>query len=719
MPEIIEGTVDRIRFANSDSGWAVLGMLNGRDRFAAVGDLAGIEPGAALELEGEWKKSSHGVQFETTSYKKLRPSSALGILRFLSGINGVGWHSAKRLVDQWGEKTLQRIEEGPNAAAEVPGIGPARSPAIFEAVVSRTRRDNVLMELQSLGIGGALAGKVIDWAGEGDAVPRVKADPFALRELDGVGFTTADQVAGRLGIRCHDPRRLDAGIVYALEQAALKGHCCLPFDELVASTSKLLEVTRDRIPPRIERLLGEGDAGEVWLGKLLANDSGIYDARLWYAEDLVARRVCELLAEPVEPVAVVDDPDGIELSEEQRTAVDLALGSKFFILTGGPGTGKTTMTRAIVRSLEAAELRLALASPTGRAASRLAEATGVSASTIHRLLEFHPFEGFRRNRHNPLTCDVLILDEVSMLDVYLAGRLLEAVPDECRVLFVGDADQLPSVGPGRILCDLIESGKVPTARLTTIFRQAEASHIVRSAHRVNRGELPEAGTDPASNDLFISLADDPKDAADILIETVVDRIPVVMGFGHQDIQVLTPMKKGVLGTIELNRRLRDRLNPRGEKILTGKFRIGDRVMQTRNNYDLDVMNGEVGRIVAHDRKERQVYVEICGGVKAYGSTDLFDLELAYACTIHKSQGSEYPCVVIALHRYHFKLLQRDLLYTALTRGKELAVIIGGKRALACAVRTIGGNSRFTGLTRRLTEEDEGKDEVRSHVDLAA
>lgn len=699
MPEVtVEGTVDRIRFSNPETGWAVLGMLNGRKRFAAVGELAGVEPGETLELSGEWKDSTYGVQLAATQYRKVRPTSALGIIRFLSAINGVGWHSAKLLVDHWGEQTLEKLEEGPNAAAEIAGIGATRAPAIYRAVTERTRRDNVLMELQSLGVGAALAGKILQWAGEEAAVSRVKADPYGLRELDGVGFLTADQIAGRLGVQCHDSRRIDSGIVYALEKASEAGHCCLPYGELAASTSKLLEITKDRVAPRIDRLLELGR-------ELKENESGIFHVRAWHAEERLASRARLLLEASAEPIPFVEDPDGIELSDEQRAAVDLALGSKFFILTGGPGTGKTTITRAIVRSFLASEMTLELASPTGRAAQRLQEATGQPAATIHRLLEYHPFEGFRRDRDNPLACEVLIVDEVSMLDVYLAGRLLDAVEDNCRVIFVGDADQLPSVGPGRVLCDLIESRRVPTARLTKIFRQAETSHIIRSAHRINRGELPEAGTDPDQNDLFISLCEDPNDAARILIETVTDRIPAVMGFDPKtEIQVLTPMKtKGVLGTRALNERLRDLLNPTGQRILKGKFRLGDRVMQMKNNYRLWVMNGETGIIAGHDEKEKRVYVQFNGDLKDYKYSEVFEMDLAYACTIHKSQGSEYPCVVIALHRYHHVLLQRDLFYTAVTRAKKLAVIIGDARSIARAVRTVGGNSRHTGLTRRLLQ----------------
>ena len=723
----LEGVLERVVFANEENAWCVvrLSVAGQRDAVTAVGNLLGVQPGESLRLTGSWVQDpKYGRQFRVASYLTVAPATLGGIEKYLGSglIRGIGKGLAARLVAAFGLATLEVIEGQPERLREVEGIGPQRSTAIQRAWAEQREIKEVMIFLQSHGVATRHAIKIYKTYGP-QATRLVRENPYRLAsEVYGIGFKTADQIAAALGIPRDAPQRIEAGALHLLAAAADRGHLYLPRRQLVEEAGELLAATEPRqIEGALAALAANGQAVIEALPAAPADpaEAAVYLKALHTAEAGIAARVRTLLVQPPLPFEIDLDralewfarAERIALAPQQRQAVRAGLTRKVLVITGGPGTGKTTLVRGIVRILERKGQRVLLAAPTGRAAKRLAEATGGAAGTLHRLLEFDPrTRAFTRNRERPLAGDLLIVDEASMLDAPLAYHLLRAVPDDGRVILVGDVDQLPSVGPGRVLGDLIRSGAVEVVRLTEIFRQAERSLIVVNAHRLQQGQMPVLEAADSNGDFFFIERREPDEIVETIAQLVAKRIPASFGFDPvEQVQVLSPRNRGPLGTEALNARLRELLNPPGPEgserptLTRGghSLRVGDKVMQVRNNYDLEVWNGDLGRVAAIDEEEQVVRVAIDGREVAYDFAAVDELVLAYACSIHKSQGSEYPCVVIPLHTTHYLMLQRNLLYTAITRARRLVVLVGEPRALRIAVGNRRVRARFTRLAERL------------------
>ncbi|MCX7860234.1 MAG: ATP-dependent RecD-like DNA helicase [Chloroflexus sp.] len=724
MPQL-DGILERITFQSESDGYTVaqLRPTGKRHTVTIVGKLLGVQPGEQLILEGEWRDHpTHGRQFSVQRYHSRLPATIDGIRRYLGSglIKGVGPATAKRITETFGKYTLDVLEREPERLREVPGLGRKKAELIAEAWRAQQRIKDLMLLLQDLGLLTGVAVRIYKHYGD-DALRVVQQEPYRLAdEVDGVGFRTADAIAAGLGIARDDPRRIAAGLRFALGQASDDGHCYLPRRELVERAASLLTVTAEQVQAALAELLA---AGQLWRDTIVTaatpEQQPIYLPPLAFAEIGVANAIRRLLAQRSALAAHyapsrwelvfahLAERRGIDLSPQQRDAVRTALTSPVMLLTGGPGTGKTTSLRALVLLLRARGYRPLLAAPTGRAARRLSEATGIEARTIHRLLEYGPDGSFRRNAENPLDCDLLVIDEASMLDIVLANQLLKATPPGAHLVIVGDADQLPSVGPGRVLGDLIESGIVPRVHLDAIFRQAAGSGIAANARRINEGLLPVWG---GHDDFYFFAAETPERCAELTVELVVERIPRRFGYDpRRDIQVLSPTHKGIAGVAALNAALQAALNPPRPGVAEYRsgatiFRVGDRVIQQRNDYDRDVYNGDTGEVIAINAEEQTVVVRFEDGrAIRYSGLDLDDLALAYALSVHKSQGSEYPVVVLPLLMQHQPLLQRNLLYTAVTRARRLVVIIGDRRAIAAAVAAAEVERRYTGLGVRLRE----------------
>jgi exodeoxyribonuclease V alpha subunit len=715
----VDGTVERFVFRSEDTSWTVARFVTpAHELVTIVGELVGVQEGLPLRLRGQWVVDrKYGKQFKVSTYQLRSPETLVGIERFLGSglIPGIGAEMARRLVAKFGHETLEVIDRSPERLVEVPGIGASRAAKIAEAFAAQRHVQDVMVFLRGHGVSAAFAARIVKQYGK-DAINVVRANPYRLaHEVWGIGFRTADAIAEKLGIARDAPERLEAGLLHALETSAEDGHMHVPDDELIATAGELLGVAVDPLPAR----LGALEARRLVVRETLG-DRGPCTALPWayQAEVESAAALAELARTPGRGMALdlhaaihaFESVTGVTLADQQRRAVEAALTDKCVVITGGPGVGKTTIVKAIVHLSRLVHRKVGLAAPTGRAAKRLAEATEWEAMTIHRLLEYNPHEGgFVRNRQNPLEVDVLIIDEASMVDAQLFRAALAALSPGAQLVLVGDIDQLPSVGAGAVLGDVIASEAATVIRLTEIFRQAAQSKIVLSAHAINHGNIPDLSTPagPDTTDFYFIERDDPEAARATIVELVAERIPQRFGLGGlTDVQVLAPMHRGELGTAMLNRALQDRLNPGGEgitELARGEriYRRGDKVMQLKNDYDKAVFNGDIGVIATVNREDAILHVDFDGRSAKYERAELDQLSHAYAVSIHKSQGSEYPAVVIPLATQHYMMLQRSLLYTAVTRGKKLVVIVGSRRAVGLAVRNADAKRRYTWLAERV------------------
>ena len=746
MPEQISGVIERITFHNEDNGYCVLKVTvrGHREPVAVVGHAQQVIAGEYLTATGNWTTDrTHGLQFKADEIKTNPPHTAEGIAKYLGSgvVKGIGPRYAKRIVEAFGDKTLEVIDQSPTFLTQVKGIGAKLIEKIRKSWEEQRGSRAIMVFLQSYGIGTALAVRIYKEYGE-RAIEIIKHNPYRLStDIWGIGFHTADKIALNLGIPRDSEFRAQAAVRHVLKEASTDGHVGFPEELLREKAAELTQITPDAITSAIEqlRIIDEVVRDSIQAaskGTALTNDeqklldevtpatpeSLIFLKPLFFAEIGVARAI-RALAAGAHPLPAVNVEAAINWTEQkmtiafaksQRLAIEEAITRKVMVVTGGPGTGKTTIVRAIIEIFLAKSLRVLLCAPTGRAAKRLTESTGREARTIHRLLEFDAgMGGFRRGRENPLDVDLLVVDETSMVDMVLMNRLLQAVPPWACVVFVGDVDQLPSVGAGSVLTDLIESKTVAVARLTEVHRQAGSSWIVRAAHAVNRGEEPESAP-IGSGDFYFIEASDPTSIIGIIRQMVTDRIPKKFGFDpFRDVQVLTPQVKTELGVINLNRELQTALNSSSPSLpevkrLDTVFRSGDKVMQVQNNYNREVFNGDIGRVADVDTEDQTLLVEFEARRVEYDFNDLDELQLAYACSIHKSQGSEYPAVVIPVHTQHYTMLQRNLLYTAITRGRKLVVLVGSRKALWRAVTNMETKQRYSLLKWRLRAEEGGE-----------
>jgi exodeoxyribonuclease V alpha subunit len=723
----IEGILDRITFQNEENGYTVARLLDsGREKktVTVVGFLSGVPVGSTLSLTGTWiNDSRYGRQFKLLSYEIIKPNTINGIERYLGSglIRGIGPAYAARIVGRFGLQTLDILENDPDRLGEVAGLGKARVASIKKAWQEQKEIHRIMVFLQGHGISAAYAVKIFKTYGR-KALAVVKENPYRLAEdIWGVGFRIADSIALSLGVPANDPRRARAGLLFALDQAAGEGHCYLPSEKLLEQAEFLLKLTgKSEELPEQQDLYSDPELIRAQIksleaaDKIVAADDSIALAPIHFAEKGAAAKLLKLGAgSPLYDIKNVDQALAwasarleLELAPEQGEAIKAGLEHKVSVITGGPGTGKSTILKALLLVLSQKGIAVKLAAPTGRAAKRLAEACGREATTIHRLLEYDAaLRGFKRNRHNPLEADMVIIDESSMMDIVLTNFLLNAVADKASLVLVGDVDQLPSVGPGNVLRDIIGSDCVPVTRLQTVYRQGPGSLISFNAARINRGEFLELLPDyEGDKDFYCIFRDEAADIETEILSLCSERLQKRYGFDPvRDIQVLTPMRKGIIGTENLNSRLQEVLNPAagGGDDQPRRFLPGDKVMQIRNNYDKDVFNGDLGIVEAAGGSENTAEVLFEGRRVLYESADLGELVLAYAVTVHKSQGSEFPCVIIPLHTTHYPLLQRNLLYTAVTRGRKLVVLVASKKALTMAIRNNRVVKRYTMLAERL------------------
>ena len=709
--EVLAGLVERVTFHNDENGFSVLrvNVRGRRDLETVVGYAPAIGAGEWITASGEWVEDrSYGRQFKARFLRTSQPNSVEGIRRYLASgmIHGIGKVYAAKLVQAFGEKVFDVIEEHPERLREVDGIGPVRAARIVAAWAEQKVVREIMVFLHEHGVSTARAVRIFKTYGA-DSVQVMSENPYRLaRDIRGIGFRTADAIAMQLGIEKTAMIRVRSGISFTLSEATNDGHCGLPRGDLTSGTADLLEVTPDLVAEALEQEIADGYVVVDRVG----DTECVFLLALYRAEAYIARRLHALCSgdrpwpdiDGGKAIPWAQQRTGLELADSQREAVRTALLSKVMVVTGGPGVGKTTIVNTILQILAAKRVRIALCAPTGRAAKRMSEATGREAKTIHRLLEVDPRYGsFRRNAENPLECDLLVVDEASMVDVMLMYALLSALPANAALLVVGDVDQLPSVGPGQVLADAILSGTLPVARLTEVFRQAAESRIIVNAHSINEGEIPDLARPDGESDFYFVRADEPETALQRVIELVGTRIPGRFGFDPvQDIQVLCPMQRGDVGARRLNKELQEALNPSEDRKVERfgwTFCRGDKVMQTENDYDREVYNGDIGLIRDVDAETAEVTVDFDGRVLDYGFGELDALVPAYATTIHKAQGSEYPAVVIPVTTQHYIMLQRNLLYTGVTRGKRLVVLVGQHKAVAIAVRSASGRRRWSKL----------------------
>ncbi len=713
----LKGTIERIIYENEHNNYKVFSLKSPgfKQPITVVGYLLPITPGEDIEVSGEWRRhKEYGKQFLAKTCRTIAPTTEAGILKYLSSglIKGIGKEYARRLVSKFGEQTLDIIENQPKKLLTVNGIGQKRYHAIIEAWRQQRAIRDIMLFLYSVNIGSSLAMKIFKKYGA-DSISLVKANPYQLAvDIKGIGFKIADSIAAKLGLSQDSPDRIKAALVHCLNDAAADGHTMMPQAELLAKAKELLELDE---PIILDALQEAAKQDLVVLEETKKGSVIVYLKGYHYAENMAAQNLARLINTPrsireidmARAIDWVEKQHNIQLADKQKQAIRMAIENKVMILTGGPGTGKTTIIRCIISIFSKLGLRILLAAPTGRAAKRMSETTGHKAVTIHRLLGFEPSTGtFRYNQDHPLKAKLLILDEVSMIDILLFHHLLKAIHPTASLIMVGDMDQLPSVGAGNVIRDLIYSNAIPTTKLDQIFRQAKRSLIVLNAHKINNGEFPIIPKpDKAKKNDFYFIEDEKMDHIVGMIEFLVSkRIPERYGILPHQIQVITPMHKGLLGTHNLNQRLQEKINPKkGESINAFGFnyRPGDRVMQLQNNYDKDVFNGDIGFIAEIDNEYSEISVNFYGRKVTYDRYDLDQLTLAYAITVHKSQGSEYPAVVVPYTVSHYMMLQRNLLYTAITRARKLVVIIGQKKAIYLSLSRSSVIKRHSMLDRRL------------------
>ena len=725
MPTELTGRIEKITFANEETGFTIARVkVDGRhEPVTVVGTLMAPMPGEILEMHGEWANHPRfGRQFKVREYNTRVPATVYGIRKYLGSglIKGLGPVMAGRIVDKFGKKTLDIIDENIQRLAEVEGIGQKRVDMIARAWDAQSEIRDVMLFLQSHGVSSGYAAKIFKQYGN-RAITVVKKNPYRLAgDIFGIGFMTADQIAAKLGFERDSQLRVEAGILYVLKELSGDGHVCYPYEPLISKCCDILDVEREPVAQAlgilaVDQKIVIEDINESIDG-YKENTKAVYLPLLYVSETGIARRLLSLLkaARAVRDIDAGKAIDWVQrrlsitLAQNQRRAVVRAVEDKVMVITGGPGTGKTTIINAVLKIFSRLQTRIMLAAPTGRAAKRMSEATGREARTIHRLLEYSLQKGgFQRNEDKPLDCDILVIDEASMIDTVLMYHLLKAVPPVATLILVGDVHQLPSVGPGNVLNDIITSSAVPVVTLDKIFRQAQTSQIVVNAHKINAGQVPSPratrGAD-AQTDFYFIEQEDPEKVLDIILELSKKRIPRHFGLDPvEDIQVLTPMHRGTLGAGNLNRQLQAALNPGEGGVIRGErtYRINDKVMQIRNNYDKEVFNGDIGRIAAIAWERREISVSFDGREVVYDFGDLDEIVPAYAVSVHKSQGSEYPAVIVPIVTQHYILLQRNLIYTAVTRGKKLVVIVGTRKAMAVGVGNNKTRRRYTRLKHRL------------------
>ena len=715
--------IERITFTSEETGFTIarVKVYGRRDLVTIVGNLMSATPGEVLKLKGEWKNHpKFGEQFQVVQYKSMVPATVHGITKYLGSglIKGIGPVMAKRITKKFGESTLEIIEADIDRLVEVEGIGPKRIAMIKGAWAEQKEIREVMVFLQDHGVSSGYATKIFKTYGS-SSIEVVQENPYRLAtDIFGIGFITADKIAEKLGFDKESELRAQAGVLYVLHQLADEGHVFYPYEPLVEKCQEVLGVGRQIIVNAFGTIAAEGrivveDLNDN-LEEFQENNKAVYLAKYHVSETGVAARLETLLSAPKSIRAIKADKAvewvqgqlDIKLAPLQIQAVKSAVSDKVLVITGGPGTGKTTIINAVLKIFSKLPIRIMLAAPTGRAAKRMSETTGYEAKTIHRLLEFSPKDGgFKKNDQEPLDCNLLIIDEASMIDIILMHHLLKAVPPGATLILVGDVDQLPSVGAGNVLQDIIGSGAVPVVRLTEIFRQAQESLIIVNAHKINHGQMPTLRPSTGKLDDFYFIEQpEPEEALKVILELVSQRIPKRFDFDPvDDIQVLAPMHRGTVGAGNLNQELQKALNSRTDGLVRGgrNFLVGDKVMQIKNDYDREVFNGDIGRIARIDTENQEMVVTVDGRDVTYDFTDLDELVLAYAVSVHKSQGSEFPVVVIPVLTQHYILLQRNLLYTGVTRGKKLVVLVGTKRALAIALKNDKTRRRYTMLRQRL------------------
>ncbi|MBN1381568.1 MAG: ATP-dependent RecD-like DNA helicase [Deltaproteobacteria bacterium] len=719
----LQGQIERVTYSNEETGYCVLQVrLRGlRQTVTVVGNIQNPLPGEVIMTQGEWSNHpKYGRQFKAVFYQCTTPATVYGIEKYLGSglIKGIGPVMAKRIVKKFKEDTLDVIENNIEKLTDVPGIGDKRIAMIRQAWIEQKEIRSVMIFLQSYGVSSGYASRIYKQYGR-TSIKVVQENPYRLAmDIVGIGFVTADKIAEKLGFASDSELRAEAGLIYVLHELADEGHVCFPYDALVEKCRQILDIDQAiimkvmaSVAARNEIVIDDFTAEDDDIGR---NQKAVYLAGFYTAETQLAARLKAIMTaskasrqiDAGKAIQWAQDKFAITFAEKQIEAIEKAALNKVLVITGGPGTGKTTIINAILRIYAAVKNRVILAAPTGRAAKRMSETTRHEAKTIHRLLEYSiQKRGFQRNSEYPLDCHLLIVDEASMIDTILMHHLLKALPREATLILVGDVNQLPSVGPGCVLKDIIDSGAFPVVELNEIFRQARESSIIVNAHRINEGMMPQLrSADDKLDDFYVVELEEPSKVLEMIINLVKNRIPKRFGFDAvDDIQVLTPMHRGIVGTTHMNMELQDALNPGKENVYRGGqvFRVGDKVMQIRNNYDKDVYNGDIGRIVRLDDETQEAAILMDNREVLYDYSELDEIVPAYAVSVHKAQGSEYPAVVIPVLTQHYLLLQRNLIYTAVTRGKKLVVIVGTKKALAIAVRNNKTQRRFTRLRQRL------------------